>query len=58
MIIDLLPTEADLLHMLLQKELEELRVEIHHADRTEFKEHLQTREAQIRTLLERVKHLS
>lgn len=57
--IELSPQEMDFLRMLLTKEREEVRVEIHHAKNIEFKGHLQTREQFVQGLLERLEvHVS
>ena len=53
--LDLNPTEAGLIHLLLNKELEETRVEIHHARSMEYKAELQGREQLVARLLERFK---
>ena len=53
MTTELSPQEMELLKMLLAKEMEETRVEMHHAKNIEFKAHLQTREKLIHGLLER-----
>ena len=51
--IELQDQEADLLRLLLTKELEELRVEERHARNIEFKAGLTSREGIIRVLLGR-----
>ncbi len=51
--IDFAEQDADLLRLLLVKELEETRVEIHHARNLEFKLGLEARETSLRTLLNR-----
>jgi len=53
MTTELSPQEMELLKMLLAKEMEETRVEMHHAKNIEFKAHLQAREQLIHGLLER-----
>jgi hypothetical protein len=45
--------EADLLKLLLLAELEEKRVEMHHAKNMEFKAELQDREKRIQEMLKR-----
>ncbi len=45
--------EMDLLRMLLAKEREEVRVEMHHAKNIDFKGHLQLRERLLQDLQER-----
>lgn len=47
------PQEMDFLRMLLAKEREETRVEVHHAKNIEYKSQLQSRERLIQGLLER-----
>jgi len=54
--MELAEPEADLLKLLLVKELEETRVEIHHARNLDFKQGLEGREATIRALLGRFEH--
>ena len=49
--IELSPQETDLLRMLLAKEREEVRVEVHHAKNIDFKGHLQAREQQLQAIL-------
>ena len=51
--LDLMDHEADLLKLLLVKELEETRVEVHHARNMEFKLGLEEREDMLRGLLDR-----
>jgi hypothetical protein len=53
--LDLNEREADLLELLLVKELEETRVELHHARNIEFKAELREREKMVHLLLERMK---
>jgi hypothetical protein len=50
--VELLDQEAELLRLLLVKELEETRVEVHHARNMEYKAGLVAREGTIRALLE------
>jgi len=52
--VELLDQEADLLRLLLVKELEETRVEERHARNMDFKAGLAARENAIRVLLERL----
>ena len=57
--IELSPQELDFLRMLLAKELEETRVERHHAKNIDFKAQLQERERLIQGMLERFEvHIS
>lgn len=49
--LNLSPSDMALIHLLLKKELEETRVEIHHARNMEFKAELQIREHQVAVLL-------
>jgi hypothetical protein len=56
MIMELAEQEADLLKLLLVKELEETRVEVHHARNMDFKLGLEAREANLKTLLGRFQH--
>lgn len=51
--LDLNPTEAGLVHLLLTKELEDTRVEIHHAKNIEYKQELSNRERLVHDLLAR-----
>ncbi|BDU71711.1 hypothetical protein [Mesoterricola silvestris] len=51
--VELVEQEAELLKLLLVKELEETRVEIHHARNMDFKLGLEVREANLKTLLTR-----
>jgi len=53
MIMELAEQEADLLKLLLVKELEETRVEVHHARNLDFKLGLEAREASLKSLLNR-----
>jgi hypothetical protein len=52
--VELLDQEAELLRLLLTKELEETRVEVHHARNMDYKSGLVAREGLIRTVLERL----
>ena len=54
MIIEMTPQETDLLRMLLAKEREDVRVELHHAKNIDFKGHLRIREQLIHELQERI----
>ncbi len=54
--VELLDPEAELLAMLLVKELEETRVEIHHAKNLDFKEGLEQRAATLRMLIGKFAH--
>ncbi len=47
--------ELELMQTMLEKELEDVRVEIHHTDKFEFKAELKHREQLIQSLLKRVK---
>ena len=49
--LELTDQEADLLRLLLVKELEETRVELHHARNLDFKLGLEERETTLRGLL-------
>lgn len=53
--LDLLPEEMGLLRILLEKDIGETRVEIHHAKNIEFKAHLQEREKMAQALFDRLK---
>jgi len=53
MIMELAEQEVDLLKLLLVKELEETRVEVHHARNMDFKLGLEAREANLKSLLNR-----
>lgn len=56
---DLSLQEMDFLRMLLAKELEETRVEVHHAKNIEYKAQLQAREKLLQGLRERFEvHIS
>jgi len=52
---ELKPEERDLLVWLLEKEIEEIRSEIHHTASHDYKNGLKDREKQIQDLLERLK---
>lgn len=54
MLLELAEPELDLLRMLLLKELEETRVEMHHARNIDFKAGLEAREGHLRALLGRI----
>jgi hypothetical protein len=51
MVIDLSPIETELLAGLLEKELDEVRSELHHTRAHDYKENLKEREALVRGLL-------
>lgn len=53
--LDVNPEEADLLKLLLLKDVEETRVEIHHAKNIDYKTHLLDREKVLLALVERIK---
>lgn len=53
--LELKPDEADLLKVLLEKDIGETRVEVHHAKNIEFKAHLQGREKILQGLIDRIK---
>lgn len=53
--IDLSPAETELMTGLLDKELEEVRSELHHTQTHGFKEGLKEREALVRGLLAKLK---
>jgi hypothetical protein len=55
MAIDLTKEEAELLRAILEKELEEVRSELHHTQAHDYKESLKEREALVRGLLGRLK---
>jgi hypothetical protein len=52
--VELAPEEIDLLRLMLSKEFEETRVEIHHAKNIDFKTSLHDREKVVRALLEKL----
>lgn len=49
--LDLEPQDAALLKMVLDKELEETRIEIHHTRNMEYKIDLQARERQLQKMI-------
>ena len=53
--LELSEREAELVELLLTKELEETRVEVHHARNMEFKEELRDREHLVHQLLHRLR---
>lgn len=55
--LELNGAEAHLVELLLVKELEETRVEVHHARNLAFKSELQDRERLVTGILEQVRHL-
>jgi len=55
MAIDLSETERELLASLLEKELEDVRSELHHTQGHDYKDTLKAREALVRGLLARVR---
>lgn len=56
---DLTPVEAEFLRMLLRKELEETRVEIHHTRNLDYKSMLQLREKEVQELMAKLEvHIS
>lgn len=52
--LDLNNEEADLLKLLLTKDIEETRVEVHHAKNNDFKLQLQAHERAAQSLVERL----
>jgi hypothetical protein len=52
---DVNPEEADLLRILLEKDLGETRVEVHHSKNMDYKSHLQAREKMLLALAARLK---
>ena len=54
--LDLIDQEAELLELLLVKELEETRIEIRHAKNIDFKESLTSREKDIHVLIRKFNH--
>ena len=54
MTLELKPEEAQLLKLLLEKDLGETRVEVHHAKNMEYKSHLQAREKVLQDLIARL----
>ena len=55
MIIELGPAERDLVTDLLEKELEDIRSELHHTQVHGYREALKDREKLVRDLLEKMK---
>jgi len=53
--LEMNPEEVDLVKMLLTKDIEETRVEIHHAKNIDYKTHLQAREKVLLSLFDRLK---
>ncbi|HNX31962.1 MAG TPA: hypothetical protein PKM35_10155 [Holophaga sp.] len=53
--LELTSEEAALARMLLEKDIEETRVEVHHAKNIDYKSHLQAREKVLQSLIERLK---
>jgi hypothetical protein len=53
--IDFTPAQKDLLATILEKELADVRVEIHHTDKFEFKQQLKEREKLLLELTEKLK---
>lgn len=53
--LELNPEESDLLKLLLEKDIGETRVEIHHAKNIEYKAHLQIREKLAQNLCDHLK---
>jgi hypothetical protein len=54
--IELSKEDLLLLDMLLSKELEETKTEIHHSSSVEYKDYLKNRELRLKNLLARVKN--
>lgn len=54
MAIELSEPEKDLLAAVLQKELEDIRSELHHTQVLDYKESLKRRESLVRALLEKL----
>ncbi len=52
--LELNPIEAGLVELLLTKELEDTRVEVHHARNMEYKQELQGRQHLVHDLLHRL----
>jgi len=52
--LDVTPEETELLRILLEKDIEETRVEVHHAKNTDFKAHLRAHGERAQGLLERL----
>lgn len=53
--LEMNPEEVDLVKMLLAKDIEETRVEVHHAKNIDYKTHLQAREKVLLSLFDRLK---
>jgi len=53
--LEMNPEEVDLVKMLLTKDIEETRVEVHHAKNIDYKTHLQAREKVLLSLFDRLK---
>ena len=53
--LELNAEQADLLKILLEKDLGETRVEVHHAKNIDYKTHLQAREKLVQTLIDQIK---
>jgi len=56
--LDVNSEEAELLKLLLEKDIGETRVEVHHAKNIDFKALLQTREKLLQALIDRLKQQS
>jgi hypothetical protein len=54
MVIEMSPTEKELLTTILEKELEEVRSEFHHTRDHEYKDTVQEREKLVRSLLKKL----
>jgi hypothetical protein len=54
--MELVDQEAELLTLLLVKELEETRVEVHHARNMDFKLGLESRESALRVLIHKLNY--
>lgn len=52
--LDVNPEETELLRLLLEKDIEETRVEVHHAKNIDYKAQLQSREKVLQSLLGRM----
>lgn len=52
--LELKPEETELLKLLLEKDLGETRVEVHHARNMDYKAHLQERETLLQGLINRL----
>jgi hypothetical protein len=53
--LEIKPEEMELLKLLLEKDIGETRVEVHHARNIEYKAHLQERERIAQALNDRIK---